>query len=467
MKKIAKSHFRAEEESKMSLIGRIRSFYKHNPLILKLLISGLAVFFVFRVTLYNSSDFPSEHDFPDKIPASEYSFSISSPLISRPASPVLPSPAPAALIAGSTDLVNVSDSVDADQTPAKEKKCDLFTGDWIPNSSGPLYTNETCNFIESPQNCMMNGRPDTGYLYWRWNPRNCELPEFEPRKFLEIMRNKSWALVGDSISRNHVQSLLCMLSQVEKAVEVYHDEEYRSRTWLFPSYNFKVYVMFSPYLADAAIFEDSNGVSSHEVELHLDRLDKKWTDQYLKWDYMIISTGKWFLKSSIYYENNTIIGCHNCPRENMTEIGFDFAYRKSLRSALDFISTSDHKGLIFFRTSTPDHFEGGEWFNGGGCNRTVPFKEGETEIKELHKILRRVELEEFERAIPNATRNGVNLKLLDLFQLSLLRPDGHPGPYRYNHPSANNTLPNDCLHWCLPGPIDSWNHVIMEMVMGG
>jgi hypothetical protein len=90
------------------------------------------------------------------------------------------------------------------------EKCDLFTGDWIPNPSGPIYTN-----------CMNNGRPDTGYLYWRWNPRDCDLPPFDPVRFLEMMRNKAWALIGDSISRNHVQSLLCMLSTVLVIVTAY------------------------------------------------------------------------------------------------------------------------------------------------------------------------------------------------------------------------------------------------------
>lgn len=94
------------------------------------------------------------------------------------------------------------------------EKCDLFTGNWTPNLSGPSYTNESCPLIESHQNCMKNGRPDTGYLYWKWSPRGCELPEFEPVRFLETVRDKSWALIGDSISRNHVQSLLCMLSKV-------------------------------------------------------------------------------------------------------------------------------------------------------------------------------------------------------------------------------------------------------------
>lgn len=93
-------------------------------------------------------------------------------------------------------------------------KCNLFNGDWIPDPSGPVYTNETCKFIESHQNCMTNGRPDTGYLYWRWNPRSCQLPRFDSHKFLQLMSNKTWALIGDSISRNHVQSFLCVLSKV-------------------------------------------------------------------------------------------------------------------------------------------------------------------------------------------------------------------------------------------------------------
>lgn len=94
------------------------------------------------------------------------------------------------------------------------EECDLFSGEWVPKPSGPVYTNMTCRFIESHQNCLRNGRPDTGYMYWRWKPRDCELPVFEPERFLEMMRSKSWALIGDSIQRNHVQSLLCMLSTV-------------------------------------------------------------------------------------------------------------------------------------------------------------------------------------------------------------------------------------------------------------
>ncbi|KAI8569737.1 hypothetical protein RHMOL_Rhmol02G0300400 [Rhododendron molle] len=312
-----------------------------------------------------------------------------------------------------------------DQIPGKEK-CDLFTGDWIPYASGPAYNNESCSWMESRQNCMKNGRPDTGYLFWRWNPRNCELPPFDAGQFLELMRNKIWGFIGDSITRNHVQSLLCILSKVEQVVEVYHDEEYKSKRWLFPSYNFTISLVWSPFLAKAAIFEDDNGISSAPVELYLDKLDPAWTNQYQDLDYMIFSSGEWFLKTANYYINDTIYGCHNCPNKNQTELGFNFAHRKVLQHLFSFIVSSNHKGTIFYRATAPDHFENGDWFNGGSCQRTEPAKEGEFGIPDLNKYLREVELEEFEKAAIKASEKGMKLKLLDVMQLSLLRPDGHP-----------------------------------------
>ncbi|CAM8911001.1 unnamed protein product [Rhodiola kirilowii] len=348
-------------------------------------------------------------------------------------------------------------------------ECDIFVGKWVRDPSGPVYTNQTCHFIEPPQNCMRNGRPDSDYLYWKWSPRDCELPTFDAARFLDLMTNKSWAFIGDSISRNHVQSLLCILSQVEEVTEVYHDDEYKSKRWHFPAHNFTLSVIWSPYLVKADVFEDNDGHSSAETQLYLDKIDPKWSQEYTNFDYIIFAGGKWFLKTAIYYENNTIIGCHYCPKRNLTELGYDFAYRKAIRLVLNYMSNSGHKPKILFRTTTPDHFENGEWFSGGTCNRTVPFNEGEVGYKDVDSIMIKVELEEHERAYNIALRNGIELKLLDNSKASLLRPDGHPGPYRFFQPYANGggsgngdgRLINDCLHWCLPGPIDYWNDLIM------
>lgn len=93
--------------------------------------------------------------------------------------------------------------------------CDLFKGEWIRDANvSSYYTNSSCFSIEGHQNCMKNGRPDTDYLSWRWNPTDCDLPKFDAFKFLRFMSAKSMAFIGDSIMRNHAQSLLCTLSQV-------------------------------------------------------------------------------------------------------------------------------------------------------------------------------------------------------------------------------------------------------------
>lgn len=35
----------------------------------------------------------------------------------------------------------------------------------MPDPLGPVYSNESCHVIIPGQNCMKNGRPDSGYLY--------------------------------------------------------------------------------------------------------------------------------------------------------------------------------------------------------------------------------------------------------------------------------------------------------------
>ncbi|XP_018452428.2 protein trichome birefringence-like 26 [Raphanus sativus] len=342
-------------------------------------------------------------------------------------------------------------------------KCDLFSGDWIPDPSGPLYTNLSCHHIQDFQNCLLNGRPDVNYLFWRWKPRDCDLPRFSPSQFLDRVRNKWWAFVGDSIARNHVQSLICILSQVEEVVEVYHDKEFRSKIWRFPSHNFTLSVVWSPFLVKSETLVSS---SSSDIQLYLDQLDHKWTHQYSNFDYVVISGGKWFLKATIFHENNTVTGCHYCQgRNNLTDFGYDYSYRKTLKLLRSFVRDSTHKPLVLFRTTTPDHFENGEWNTGGYCNRTMPFKEDEAKLKTVDDVMRDVELDVFR----NFGEGSTNFRLLDTTGMSLLRPDGHPGPYRHPHPFAGvkdkSSVQNDCLHWCLPGPIDSWNDVMVETIL--
>nr|ACJ85593.1 unknown [Medicago truncatula]AFK40748.1 unknown [Medicago truncatula] len=128
------------------------------------------------------------------------------------------------------------------------KKCDIFTGEWVPNPKGPYYTNKTCWAIHEHQNCMKYGRPDSDYLKWKWKPSGCELPIFNPFQFLEIVRGKSMAFVGDSVGRNQMQSMICLLSRVEWPVVVSHSQNDYFMRWHYPTYNFTMASFWTPHL---------------------------------------------------------------------------------------------------------------------------------------------------------------------------------------------------------------------------
>ncbi|XP_020598874.1 protein trichome birefringence-like 25 [Phalaenopsis equestris] len=342
-----------------------------------------------------------------------------------------------------------------------DEKCDIFTGKWIADPSGPAYSHVSCPFIEPPQNCIKNGRPDTAFLYWRWKPDGCHISSLDPLRFLKAMRNKSWAFIGDSILRNQVRSLICLLHKEDEPIEVYHDEQYKSMKWLFANYNFTLSLIWSPLLMKAEIFEDDDGVSKSDMQLHLDTIDTQWSNKYNNFDYILISGGQWFLKTAIYWEKNNIIGCHYCPEKNLTELPLNYSYQKVLSLIFNFVLSSNHKPIVIYRTWAPSHFEYREWSNGGICNRTEPFNGGLIHEEDVDLLMRSIEIEEFLRAM---MKNTNNLKLLDTYNLSARRPDGHPGPYRKFH-SFGTMVQNDCLHWCLPGPIDSWNFLLMDMIL--
>lgn len=94
------------------------------------------------------------------------------------------------------------------------EKCDIFNGEWVPNPDAPYYTNTSCWAIHEHQNCMKYGRPDSDFMKWKWKPYGCDLPVLNPFQFLDIVRGKSLAIVGDSVGRNQLQSIICLLSRV-------------------------------------------------------------------------------------------------------------------------------------------------------------------------------------------------------------------------------------------------------------
>ncbi|PRQ53191.1 putative PMR5 domain, PC-Esterase [Rosa chinensis] len=343
-------------------------------------------------------------------------------------------------------------------------KCDIFSGEWIPNPEAPYYTNTTCWAIHEHQNCQKYGRPDSEFMKWKWKPDGCELPVFNPAQFLELLRGKSLAFVGDSVGRNQMQSLICLLSRVEYPIDVSYTKDEKYKRWKYTSYNFTMASFWTPHLIKSKE-EDSHGPTNTGIfGLYLDEFDEAWTSQVEDFDYLIISGGHWFMRSMVFHENNKISGCHYCLLDNVPDLGMFYGYRKAFRTAFKAInSLKNYNGITYLRTFAPSHFENGMWNKGGNCVRTKPFRSNETQLEGASLEFYMIQLEEFRTAEKEGRKKGLKYRLLDTTQATLLRPDGHPS--RYGHwPEENVTLYNDCVHWCLPGPIDTWGDFLLEML---
>ncbi|KAK4261277.1 hypothetical protein QN277_004299 [Acacia crassicarpa] len=363
----------------------------------------------------------------------------------------------------------------AEEAGAKQASispCDYFNGKWFRDRRGPLYNDTTCSTIKHGRNCIAHGRPDLSYLYWRWKPTQCNLPMFDPQAFLQLLINKHLAFVGDSMARNQLESLLCLLSSASTPNLVFQNgEDSKFRRWIFPSHNLTLSIYWSPFLVKG--IEKSS--EQNYNKLYLDIVDERWASELGQMDLVVLSIGHWFLLPAVYYEFDSVLGCHYCPGMNHTEIGFYEVLRKAFRTALNnIIERKSAKGEaidVTVTTFSPSHFEG-EWDKAGACPKTKPYRKGEKELEGMDSDMRKVEIEEVEAAKEKAKNykyEGFRLEALDVTKLALMRPDGHPGPYMNPFPFANGghnqeRVQNDCVHWCLPGPIDTWNEIFLEMV---
>lgn len=322
----------------------------------------------------------------------------------------------------------------------------------------------TCPLIQEHQNCMKYGRPDLEFLKWRWKPESCELPRFDPPLFLELVKGKSLAFVGDSLARNQMQSLMCLLARVEHPKDISNTTDEDFKRMFYASYNFTISIFWAPFLIKAREADSDGRKHTGVWNLYLDEVDDSWASHIEEFDYVIISAGNWFTRPALLYENGQLIGCHYCLVNNLTDLTLYYSHRKAFRTALQALNKlPSFKGVAIMRTVSPNHFENGAWDKGGNCVRTRPFRSGETRLEGTELKFYEAQVEEFREAEREGRRRGVEFRLLDATRAMLLRPDGHPS--RYGHWAQENvTLYNDCVHWCLPGPVDTWNDFLFHML---
>ncbi|KAL2499788.1 Protein trichome birefringence-like 19 [Abeliophyllum distichum] len=336
---------------------------------------------------------------------------------------------------------------------------DMRSNDSVPLNTTPLHP----SINDSIMNCMKFGRPDSDYMKWRWKPSECELPLFDAKRFLELVRGKTLAFVGDSLARNQMQSLVCLLAIAANPVDVSTTTDTRFRRWLYTEYNFTIAALWSPHLVRTQD-DGPEGYNANNLKLYLDEADEAWAVQIENVDIVIISASQWFFRPFIGYERGLIVGCHMCSERNIRNFSTYYGFRMAFRTAFrTFLSLKNYNNkLVFLRTFSPAHFENGDWDKGGSCVRTKPLKKQEMKLDKYILDLYMTQVEEFKEVKMEGEKKGLRFRLLDSTRAMVLRPDGHPN--HYGHWSQERKTLADCVHWCLPGPVDTWNEFLLHML---
>ncbi|KAI8007924.1 Protein trichome birefringence-like 18 [Camellia lanceoleosa] len=361
-------------------------------------------------------------------------------------------------------------SDDISKSGLVDSGCNLYHGKWVHDSIGPLYRNDSCPVLSQMQNCQGNGRPDKDYENWRWQPNECDLPRFDAKKFLELMRGKTLAFIGDSVARNQMESLLCILWQVEVPK---NRGNKRMQRYYFRSTSTMIVRIWSSWLVHQTP-EPFDFIPKGVVKLHLDAPDEGFMEFIPNFDVIVLSSGHWFAKQSVYILNNEIVGGQLWwpDKKRPMKVNNIEAFGISVETILSALATHpNYTGLTIVRSFSPDHYEGGAWNTGGSCTGKVnPALDGELVENGFTNIMHEKQVAGFERAIKKMT-NKSKLKFMDITGVFAYRRDGHPGPYRSTDPNKitkrgpnGKPPPQDCLHWCMPGPVDTWNELVLEII---
>lgn len=329
--------------------------------------------------------------------------------------------------------------------------CDIYTGTWVPDNTAPVYNSTTCPFAEAGFSCQDNGRPDSDYLKWRWQPLGCDIPVFNGEDIRRRLRGLRIAFVGDSMGRTQWESFICLLmadiTNKSSVYEVHGNTITKQRPYLavrFSTFNFTVEYYRSPYLVQ-------EGPPPRPVPrrikstLKLDKLEVA-ESRWLQADVLVFNTGHWWTISKTFAR-----GCYfQLDKSIKLGLSIEYAYRQALSTWASWVKLKVNltKTQVFFRSYEPAHWEG-DWRN-RLCNLgTKPmlntsYSEDFPHLQVLQNVI-----EELDAPIT----------VLNITSMSAYRRDSHVA----NWTRDSNVV--DCGHWCLPGLPDWWNRLLYAALL--
>ncbi|XP_009592552.1 protein trichome birefringence-like 3 isoform X2 [Nicotiana tomentosiformis] len=340
-------------------------------------------------------------------------------------------------------------------------ECSVTHGKWVFNTSiKPLYSDMTCPFIDKQYSCIKNGRNDSDYRYWEWQPDDCMLPRFDPEIALRKLRGKRLMFVGDSLQRNQWESFVCLIESVIPKGKKSMKRGHVHSVFKAKEYDATIEFYWAPFLVESNTDIPIKSDPKQRI-IKVDSIAQR-AKHWLGADILVFNTYVWWMSG---LKTKALWGEFENGEEGYEELDTTVSYRVALRTWANWIdSTVDPKKTrVFFTTMSPSHQKNKEWgnINGIRCyNETRPVMKkghwGTGSNKEMMNVVANV-----------MGRMKVPVTVLNITQLSEYRIDAHTSIYGElrgklltAEQRANPLHFADCIHWCLPGVPDTWNQLL-------
>ncbi|KAG5548292.1 hypothetical protein RHGRI_013856 [Rhododendron griersonianum] len=346
---------------------------------------------------------------------------------------------------------------------ASDALCDYSDGKWIfdPTAGSDRY-DQTCKEIFKGWNCIGSNKSNAlDIVKWRWKPRHCDLPRFDPLRFLQRYRDTNIGFIGDSLNRNMFVSLFCTLKRVSGEVRKWRPSG-ADRGYTFLQHNLTIAYHRTNLLArygrwsvssTGGVLESLGYKEGYRVDVDIP--EGTWAEALSFHDVLIFNTGHWWWAPSkfnpvkspmLFFEKGLPVMPPIPPA-----VGLDMV----LKHMTSFVERRmKPTAILFFRTQSPRHFEGGDWDQGGSCQRIHPLSPQEVgKLFSVDNNGTNVETRLVNQHLYKALDSSV-FNVLDITRMSEFRADAHPS-------TAGGKKHDDCMHWCLPGVTDTWNDLFV------
>ncbi|CAI5505853.1 unnamed protein product [Closterium sp. Naga37s-1] len=173
-------------------------------------------------------------------------------------------------------------------------------------------------------------------------------------------------LVGDSIMGNLYESLLCSIHTGGHEAEVLryggsgirggvgHKPLNSVKVMFFPTFNFSVAYIFSPYLLDAFQQQTNGGKrgGAHGYVVNVTSVHPTVVRLLPNYDVAVFSSGTWWLQNVPGRKQPNTFMVNGVVQQNITNIE---AFRTGLKTLANHVKQSNFSGIPFFLTFNPKH----------------------------------------------------------------------------------------------------------------